>query len=175
MESNQKTRPSPRNQHWNAEFGKYRTQKAIRRNKILNFEFKQKLWGGEGESSMATTSKNMKGFYRQKKNNSRGGITKSKSSKSTKNPSPKHAGSDITQPLALASPGGSLDLKDDFDEQEEVLRQFDMNMAYGPCLGITRMARWERAQRLGLNPPKEIENLLKGGKVKLESLFDGRV
>ncbi|KAK6232605.1 hypothetical protein SCA6_002678 [Theobroma cacao] len=127
---------------------------------------------------MATTSKNMKGFYRQKKNNSRGRITKSKSSKSTKNPSPKQPAtfnSDITQPAALTSPGGSLDLKDDFDEQEELLRQFDMNMAYGPCLGITRMARWERAQRLGLNPPKEIENLLKGGKVKLESLFDGRV
>ena len=64
---------------------------------------------------------------------------------------------------------------DDFDEQEQVLRQFDMNMAYGPCLGITRLARWERAQKLGLNPPKEIENLLKGGKVKLECLFDGRV
>ena len=63
----------------------------------------------------------------------------------------------------------------DFDEQEKVLSQFDMNMAYGPCLGITRLARLERAQRLGLNPPKEIENLLKGGKVKLECLFDGRV
>ncbi|KAK6289260.1 hypothetical protein POUND7_000801 [Theobroma cacao] len=127
---------------------------------------------------MATTSKNMKGFYRQKKNNSRGGITKSKSSKSTKNPSPSHAatfGSDITQPAALTSPGGSLDLKGHTLFPFSVNGHFDMNMAYGPCLGITRMARWERAQRLGLNPPKEIENLLKGGKVKLESLFGGRV
>ncbi|XP_022744189.1 DNA polymerase delta subunit 4-like [Durio zibethinus] len=127
---------------------------------------------------MATTSKNMKGFYRQKKNKAAGGITKSKSSKSTKNPSLKHAatfGSDITQSPALISHGGSLDLKDDLDEQEQVLRLFDMNMAYGPCLGITRLARWERAQRLGLSPPKEIENLLKGGKVNLECLFDGRV
>lgn len=56
-----------------------------------------------------------------------------------------------------------------------MLRQFDMNMAYGPCLGIPRLARWERAQKLGLNPPKEIGDLLKGGKVKLECLFDGRV
>ncbi|XWS57998.1 hypothetical protein CRYUN_Cryun09bG0221200 [Craigia yunnanensis] len=129
---------------------------------------------------MATTSKNMKVFYRQKKNNTTGGrgITKSKSSKSTKNPSPKNAatfGSDISQPPTLIFHGGSLDLKDDFDEQEQFLRQFDMNMAYGPCLGITRLARWERAQRLGLNPPKEIENLLNGGKVKSECLFDGRV
>ncbi|TYI99212.1 hypothetical protein E1A91_A13G000400v1 [Gossypium mustelinum] len=116
---------------------------------------------------MATTSKNMNVFYRQKKNSSA-----STGKKSTKSPSPKHAatfGSDITQPPALVSHG------DDFDEQEQVLRQFDMNMAYGPCVGITRLDRWERAQRMGLNPPKEIESLLRGGKVKLESLFDGRV
>ncbi|KAG4121894.1 hypothetical protein ERO13_D11G234500v2 [Gossypium hirsutum] len=122
---------------------------------------------------MATTSKNMNVFYRQKKKS-----TTSTGKKSTKSPSPKHAatfGSDITQPPGLVSHGGSLDLKDDFDEQEQVLRQFDMNMAYGPCVGITRLDRWERAQRMGLNPPKEIESLLKGGKVKLESLFDGRV
>ncbi|XVF30579.1 hypothetical protein REPUB_Repub16aG0070500 [Reevesia pubescens] len=127
---------------------------------------------------MATTSKNMKGFYRQKKNSATGGITKSKSSKSSKNPSLKLAatfGSDIIQPLALVSHGGSLDLKEDYDDEEQLLRQFDMNMAYGPCLGITRLARWERAQRLGLNPLKEIENLLKAGEVKLECLFDGRV
>ncbi|XVF42820.1 hypothetical protein PTKIN_Ptkin01aG0395900 [Pterospermum kingtungense] len=117
---------------------------------------------------MATTSrKNMKGFYRQKKKNTTGGITKSKSSKSTKN----------AATPALVSHGGSLDHKetDDFNEQERVLRQFDMNMAYGPCLGMTRLARLERAQRLGLNPPKEIENLLNGGKVSLECLLDGRV
>ncbi|XVE81531.1 hypothetical protein DITRI_Ditri15bG0072000 [Diplodiscus trichospermus] len=50
-----------------------------------------------------------------------------------------------------------------------------MNMAYGPCLGITRLARWERAQRLGINPPKVIENLLKGEKVNLECLFHCRL
>ena len=25
-----------------------------------------------------------------------------------------------------------------------------------PCIGITRMRRWQRAQRLGLNPPIEV-------------------
>ncbi|GKV07447.1 hypothetical protein SLEP1_g19226 [Rubroshorea leprosula] len=50
-----------------------------------------------------------------------------------------------------------------------------MNMAYGPCLGMTRLARWERAQRLGLNPPKEIKNLLNAGKVQLECLWNGLV
>ncbi|KAE8673824.1 DNA polymerase delta subunit 4 [Hibiscus syriacus] len=123
---------------------------------------------------MATTSRNIKVFYKQKKN-----TTTSTEKKSTKNPSHKDAaatfGSDVTQATALASHGGSLDLKDDFDEEEKVLAQFDMNMAYGPCLGISRLARWERAQRMGLNPPEEIESLLKGGKVRLECLFEGRV
>ncbi|KAL4326275.1 hypothetical protein GQ457_11G005950 [Hibiscus cannabinus] len=104
----------------------------------------------------------MKAFYRQRKKKhgtaATGGIAKSKSSKSTKTPSV-----------------GSLDIKDGFSEEEEALRQFDMNMAYGPCLGITRMARWERAQRLGLDPPKEIRYLLKGGNVKVECLLDGCV
>lgn len=68
-----------------------------------------------------------------------------------------------------------LVLIDDYDKHEEALRQFDMNMAFGPCLGMTRLARWERAQRLGLNPPVEIEGLLKGGKVNSDCLWDGRV
>lgn len=66
-------------------------------------------------------------------------------------------------------------LTDNYNECEEVLRQFDMNMAYGPCLGMSRLARWERAQKLGLNPPKEIESILKRGKVSSECLWEGRV
>ncbi|KAE8684707.1 DNA polymerase delta subunit 4 [Hibiscus syriacus] len=115
---------------------------------------------------MARTSTNMRGFYRQKKKNhtttATGCITKSKS---TKTPS---FVSDITQTPALHT-------RDDFCDEERALREFDMNMAYGPCLGITRLARWERAQRLGLDPPKEIHCLLKGGDVKLECFLDGRV
>lgn len=61
------------------------------------------------------------------------------------------------------------------DEHEEMVGQFDMNMAYGPCLGLTRLARWERARRLGLNPPEDIERLLKAGKVGPDCLWDGRV
>ncbi|KAJ0014578.1 hypothetical protein Pint_20903 [Pistacia integerrima] len=121
---------------------------------------------------MATrsSSKSIEGFYKQKKNTT---TTK----KTSKRKSPKHAatvGSDVTQPMALIS-HGSLDLKDDYDKNEEVLRQFDMNMAYGPCLGMTRLARWERATRLVLNPPKEIEGLLKGGEVQAECLWQDRV
>ncbi|ESQ35883.1 hypothetical protein EUTSA_v10009118mg [Eutrema salsugineum] len=124
---------------------------------------------------MATTAKNLKGFYKQTKRNITGGISKSKPS--SRKVTPKHAatqGSDATQPAALIS-HGSLDLNDAYDKEEEMLRQFDMNMAYGPCLGMTRLDRWERALRLGMNPPSEIERLLKTEKVQQDCLWQGRV
>ncbi|KAI9458434.1 DNA polymerase delta, subunit 4-domain-containing protein [Lactarius psammicola] len=34
-----------------------------------------------------------------------------------------------------------------------ILRIFDLSYEYGPCVGVTRMERWERAAVLGLNPP----------------------
>lgn len=39
---------------------------------------------------------------------------------------------------------------------EKVLRYFDVSSHYGPCIGITRLKRWQRAERLGLNPPIEV-------------------
>ncbi|KAK4141184.1 DNA polymerase delta, subunit 4-domain-containing protein [Dichotomopilus funicola] len=39
---------------------------------------------------------------------------------------------------------------------EKVLRYFDVSSQYGPCIGISRLKRWQRAQRLGLNPPVEV-------------------
>lgn len=39
---------------------------------------------------------------------------------------------------------------------EKVLRYFDVSSHYGPCIGITRLKRWQRAERLGLNPPLEV-------------------
>ena len=39
-------------------------------------------------------------------------------------------------------------------------RPFDRNICrsyeYGPCVGVSRLERWERAQALGLNPPPEV-------------------
>ncbi|KAK4270768.1 hypothetical protein QN277_019540 [Acacia crassicarpa] len=106
---------------------------------------------------MASVSGNMKGFYRQRKANK----SSSKSSKKSTSHAP-----DVT---LSSSP------KDDVNEHEEMLRQFDMDMAYGPCIGMTRLARWERAHKLGLNPPAEIEKLVKGGKVQADCLWDGRI
>ncbi|TYK11214.1 DExH-box ATP-dependent RNA helicase DExH7 [Cucumis melo var. makuwa] len=42
--------------------------------------------------------------------------------------------------LAALISHGSLDLQDDYGAFENMLRQFDMNMAYQPCLGMARMA-----------------------------------
>ncbi|KAJ8095672.1 hypothetical protein PM082_022930 [Marasmius tenuissimus] len=42
----------------------------------------------------------------------------------------------------------------------QVLRVFDMSYQYGPCVGISRLERWTRAQSMGLNPPVEIRDIL---------------
>ncbi|ESW31010.1 hypothetical protein PHAVU_002G201200 [Phaseolus vulgaris] len=118
---------------------------------------------------MASNSQNMKSFYPEKKP-----TTAKKSSKK----SPSNAatlGSTAAQTPALVSDAGKPDLKDEYDEKETLLRQFDLNIAYGPCVGITRLARWERAQRFGLNPPPEIQSLLKSGNVQTESLWGDRI
>ncbi|KAK2046643.1 DNA polymerase delta [Colletotrichum somersetense] len=44
----------------------------------------------------------------------------------------------------------------DVNLAEKVLRYFDVSSQYGPCIGLQRMKRWQRAERLGLNPPIEV-------------------
>ncbi|CAM8968443.1 unnamed protein product [Rhodiola kirilowii] len=125
---------------------------------------------------MASNS-SMKSFYKQKKS---GGISKSKPSPSIstkKKASPSHAaalGAGVTQPAALIS-HGSPDLRDDHDKHENMLRQFDLNMVYGPCIGMSRLERWERAKKLGMNPPGHIESLLTYGKAGANCVFEGRI
>uniref|UniRef100_A0AAX7VJI3 Uncharacterized protein n=1 Tax=Astatotilapia calliptera TaxID=8154 RepID=A0AAX7VJI3_ASTCA len=46
------------------------------------------------------------------------------------------------------------------EEELEKLRQFDLDWSFGPCTGISRLQRWERAKLHGLNPPEEIRDLL---------------
>ncbi|XP_044294105.1 DNA polymerase delta subunit 4 isoform X2 [Varanus komodoensis] len=45
-------------------------------------------------------------------------------------------------------------------EELELLKQFDLSWKYGPCTGITRLQRWERADSLGLGPPAAVQELL---------------
>jgi DNA polymerase delta subunit 4 len=42
------------------------------------------------------------------------------------------------------------------DTTTDILRVFDLTSEYGPCVGISRLARWERAREWGLNPPQEV-------------------
>ena len=46
------------------------------------------------------------------------------------------------------------------EEQKKLLTVFDLDKRYGPALGLTRLERWNRAERLGLNPPTEVRELL---------------
>ncbi|XP_078123693.1 DNA polymerase delta subunit 4 [Sander vitreus] len=46
------------------------------------------------------------------------------------------------------------------EEELQRLRQFDLDWRFGPCTGISRLQRWERAKLNGLSPPKEIRDLL---------------
>jgi DNA polymerase delta subunit 4 len=43
---------------------------------------------------------------------------------------------------------------------DKLLHAFDLNYEFGPCIGLTRLERWERAHRLGLNPPIEVKDAL---------------
>nr|GAT54204.1 predicted protein [Mycena chlorophos] len=44
------------------------------------------------------------------------------------------------------------------------LRAFDSSSKYGPCVGMSRMERWERARLLRLSPPAEVHALLSGNR-----------
>lgn len=37
-----------------------------------------------------------------------------------------------------------------------ILRVFDLTEDYGPCVGMNRLERWERADALGLDPPAAV-------------------
>ena len=62
---------------------------------------------------------------------------------------------------------------------EATLRGFDLTSAYGPCLGLTRLERWDRAVKYGLDPPKAVlEALQRRGSAKArwrECVWYGRV
>ena len=48
----------------------------------------------------------------------------------------------------------------DPDVTQEVLSAFDLDQRFGPCVGLTRQCRWDRAQKLRLYPSLDIAELL---------------
>ncbi|GAA5986791.1 hypothetical protein JCM5350_005240 [Sporobolomyces pararoseus] len=51
--------------------------------------------------------------------------------------------------------------RDGMDDIETILLQFDHEESFGPCSRISRLERFERAQKLGLNPDPEIGDILR--------------
>ena len=45
-------------------------------------------------------------------------------------------------------------------EVEKLLRGFDLDPTYGPCVGITRLERWERALVLEMEPPPLVKEVV---------------
>jgi hypothetical protein len=43
---------------------------------------------------------------------------------------------------------------------DTILRHFDHSYKYGPMGGLTRLERWERAKRLGLDPPEIVRKAI---------------
>jgi DNA polymerase delta subunit 4 len=60
----------------------------------------------------------------------------------------------------------------DGEEEELAAREFDMDMRYGPCLGLARAQRWRRAAALGLAPPPALLALCADDQ---PCLWEGRV
>ena len=48
------------------------------------------------------------------------------------------------------------------EAEEKELKAFDLNMKWGPCAGISRISRWERANEFNLDPPARVMELLRG-------------
>lgn len=48
----------------------------------------------------------------------------------------------------------------DLEVELKVLKHFDVTLEFGPCTGITRMDRWERAEKHGLNPPLVVKEIV---------------
>ncbi|KAL8597403.1 hypothetical protein ACOMHN_022312 [Nucella lapillus] len=59
-----------------------------------------------------------------------------------------------------AVPSTSSHLLPDANPDLETLKQFDLCLHYGPCIGITRLERWERAQKHGMYPSPKVKDIL---------------
>ncbi|KAI9017387.1 DNA polymerase delta, subunit 4-domain-containing protein [Gaertneriomyces semiglobifer] len=63
----------------------------------------------------------------------------------------------------LAAPVVSQAIKDLLSDRPsllKLLRDFDLNYGYGPCVGLSRLERWKRAKKLDLNPPENVGAVL---------------
>ncbi|XP_066380510.1 uncharacterized protein [Miscanthus floridulus] len=125
----------------------------------------------------------MKSFFRQQKAHASTGATKPTGGVSKKAAAAAHQHEKAAPALHVhPSPGtnpnrsirfdSSLVTADQQEERERAAREFDMDMRYGPCLGVTRAQRWRRAAELGLAPPPALLALCTDDQL---CLWEGRV
>jgi DNA polymerase delta subunit 4 len=63
-----------------------------------------------------------------------------------------------------------------WEEADRRLREWDMNSRFGPCMSMTRLERWQRAEKLEMDPPASIYNVLKTfPELQDESLWHNRI
>ncbi len=55
---------------------------------------------------------------------------------------------------------GMRNVKNAAADAEARLRQFDLNPRFGPYQGMSRLTRWRRAAKFGLNPPPELLTII---------------
>lgn len=41
-----------------------------------------------------------------------------------------------------------------------IMRNFDLTPKFGPCVGISRLDRYRRAEKMGMKPPVEVLRIL---------------
>ncbi|CAD6246783.1 unnamed protein product [Miscanthus lutarioriparius] len=98
----------------------------------------------------------MKSFFRQQKAHAgAGAATKSTGGVSKKAAAAAHHHQKAAPAVHVhpAPDHGADSTRLQQEERERAAREFDMDMRYGPCLGVTRAQRWRRAAALGLAPP----------------------
>ena len=63
-----------------------------------------------------------------------------------------------------------------WEDAESRLREWDMNSRFGPCMSMTRLERWKRAEKLDIDPPIFIYNVIRAfPELKDKSVWHGRV
>ncbi|XP_048553410.1 uncharacterized protein LOC125534172 [Triticum urartu] len=103
----------------------------------------------------------VKSFFRQQKAHSgaaaatkpAGGVSKKAAHHHQKQAA---AAAHLLRPIRAAADhrdGADAARREEEEDAERTAREFDMDTRYGPCLGLTRAQRWQRAAALGLAPP----------------------
>ncbi|CAI5943475.1 unnamed protein product [Closterium sp. NIES-64] len=127
------------------------------------------------------------GFGQRKPVGERQGKHGSTTGKQTDWKAAEEPGNEVQNDAIVAPP------QEQAEHTERALQLFDMDMAFGPCTGLSRLERWQRANRalggcgglsrmegcdwssrLGLNPPPHVRALLESASCREDSVWVGQ-